>query len=103
MPGTIAGTIYKPRTATSVPKKDYKEANLTKKEQKIQMVTPDTIKVNTNDKWNSNKHPYEYNTIYKLSEADIKDYEKSANYNTLYTAQQAGFEWVVHFAVTNVI
>lgn len=82
-------------------KKDYKEANLTKKEQKIQMVTPDTIKVNTNDKWNSNKHPYEYNTIYKLSEADIKDYEKSANYNTLYTAQQAGFEWVVHFGDTN--
>ncbi len=50
---------------------------------------------------NSNHHPYEYNTIYKLSEAEIKDYEKSANYNTLYTAQQAGFEWVVHFGSTD--
>lgn len=82
-------------------KKDYRETNLTKKEQKIQMVTPETIKVNAKDKWNSNDHPYEYNTIYKLSEADIKDYEKSANYNTLYTAQQAGFEWVVHFGDTD--
>lgn len=82
-------------------KKDYREANLAKKEQKIQMVTPETIKVNAKDKQNSNKHPYEYNTIYKLSEADIKDYEKSENYNTLYTAQQAGFEWVVHFGDTD--
>ena len=81
-------------------KSEYKQANLAKKEQKIQIVTPDTIHVETQNN-NSNHHPYEYNTIYKLSEAEIKDYEKSANYNTLYTAQQAGFEWVVHFGSTD--
>ncbi|MDE7326623.1 MAG: hypothetical protein K2N63_10150 [Lachnospiraceae bacterium] len=82
-------------------KSDYKEAKLTKTEQKIQTVTPETIHVEAKNEINSNDHPYEYNTIYKLSEADIKDYEKSANYNTLYTAQQAGFEWVVHFGDTS--
>ncbi len=82
-------------------KSDYKVANLTKKEQKIQTVTPDTIHVESKNEVNSNDHPYEYNTIYKLSDAEIKDYEKSANYNTLFTAQQAGFEWVVHFGDTD--
>ncbi len=85
-------------------KNDYREAQLTRKEQKIQVVTPETIHVEAKDKRNSNGQAYEYNTIYKLIEADIKadnnDKDKTANSNTLFTAQQAGFEWVVHFGDT---
>ena len=85
-------------------KEDYKEAQLTRREQKIQIVTPETIHVEARDKHNSNGQAYEYNTIYKLTEADINadnnDKDKAANSNTLFTAQQAGFEWVVHFGDT---
>lgn len=88
-------------------KEDYVKSELTRKEQKIQVVTPETIHVEAKDEHKSNHHPYEYNTIYKLIEADIKadsssddNNKEAANRNTLLTAQQAGFEWVVHFGDT---
>lgn len=88
-------------------KSDYVKSELVRKEQKIQVVTPETIHVEAKDERNSNGHAYEYNTIYKLIEADIKadsanddQNDEAANRNTLFTAQQAGFEWVVHFGDT---
>ena len=80
------------------PQAGYKDANLTKTtESQKQTITPETIHVEAHSERNSNDNPYVYNTIYKLSEAQIKDADKTANYNTLFTAQQAGYDWVVHF------
>ena len=85
---------------------DYKEAELTRTEQKIQRVTPETIEVNAYRDYNSNDSPYIYNTIYKLSEVELKEdanhkNNKMSNANTLSTAKQAGYDWVVHFGDTN--
>ncbi|MDE7326807.1 MAG: hypothetical protein K2N63_11095 [Lachnospiraceae bacterium] len=86
---------------------DYKTANLTRTEKKIQIVTPETIHVTAHRDYNSNGSPYIYNTIYKLSEAEIKENQNGdgkqnemSNYNTLFSAQQAGYDWVVHFGDT---
>lgn len=88
-------------------KKDYVKSELVRREQKIQIVTPETIHVEAKNERNSNGKAYEYNTIYKLVEADISadnknnnENEEAANHNTLLTAQQAGYEWVVHFGDT---
>lgn len=81
-------------------KADYKKADLARTEKKQQIITPETIHVEAHDQKNSNDSPYVYNTIYKLSEAEIKESDKTANYNTLFTAQQKGFDWVVHFGDT---
>lgn len=81
-------------------KSEYHKASLTKSEHNIQIITPEVIHVEAHDRWNSNNNPYEYNTIYKVNDAEITDNDKAANYNTLYTAQQKGFEWVVHFGET---
>lgn len=86
--------------------KDYKEAELTRTEKKIQRVTPETIEVNAYRDYNSNDSPYIYNTIYKLSEVELKENaddknNKMSNANTLSTAKQAGYDWVVHFGDTN--
>ena len=85
---------------------DYKEAELTRTEKKIQRVTPETIEVNAYRDYNSNDSPYIYNTIYKLSEVELKENaddknNKMSNANTLSIAKQAGYDWVVHFGDTN--
>lgn len=82
------------------PQADYKRANLTRTEKQTQVITPETIHIEAHDRKNSNDSPYIYNTIYKLSEAEIQESDKTANYNTLFTAQQKGFDWVVHFGDT---
>lgn len=86
---------------------DYREAALTRTEKKIQIVTPETINVTAHNSSNSNDSPYIYNTIYKLSEAEIKENgtgdgknSELSNSNTLSTAKQAGYDWVVHFGDT---
>lgn len=85
---------------------DYKEAELARTEKKIQIITPETIEVNAYRDYNSNNSPYIYNTIYKLSEVELKEKaddknNKMSNANTLFTAKQAGYDWVVHFGDTD--